>query len=50
MNKHKTVITFFIKAKLLAVLQTAKKAIKLSQLMKFLTLILLKILQIKYDN
>lgn len=50
MNKHNRVTTFFTEAKLFAVLQTAKEEIYLFQLMMSLTLILFKILIIKYDN
>lgn len=49
-NKQDTVITLLIEIELLAILQTAKKAIYLSWLMKILTLVLLKALTVDCNN
>ena len=49
-NKQNTITTSSIKVELLVVSQMAKEAIYFSWLMKSLTLILLKVLTIKYDN
>ena len=49
-NKQDTMTTFSTKTKLLAVSQTAKKAIYLSRFMKTLTLVLSEALAIEINN
>lgn len=49
-NKQDIVTILAIEAKLLIILQTAKKAIYLFWLMQALNLIISKVLTIKYDN
>lgn len=49
-NKQDTVTIFFIKVKLLTILQIAKKAIYFSRLMKALKLFILETLTIKCNN